>query len=170
MSPVFFFFGTSFLTGLPSSLRTVAKELEQHLITPPVLLGDLIILQIRARGHPPVNLIGEGLDMVLDLEALGEGLDGSGVLILGGEEAEGDGHVGSIGWVDHSGVAGGGGSEGSVGAGSRKGGNLAAPAVLLLREISCVWDGIWLGVGRVQRTPTMFQDLMEGYLAWAALM
>lgn len=113
------------------NLHVLRQEVQHNLVPPPVLLLDLGVLEVRPGGHPPVDLVREGLDVLGDLEAGVEALHGLGVLVLGGEEAEGDLDLGAVGRVDHGGVAGDGGGEGGRGGGCQRH-YLAAPAVLEL--------------------------------------
>lgn len=66
-----------------------------------------------------MDLVGEGLNVLLPArrEVLAERLDGVGVLIAGGEHAEGDLDAFGVGGVDHGGVDFGGGGEGGAGLG-----------------------------------------------------
>ena len=92
-------------------------EIQQHAIPPLILLAHPLIFQIRARGHPAVELVAERLDVVGDAESLAELRHGGGVFVAGGEHAEGDLDPFGVGGVDHCGVDFGGGGEGGAGLG-----------------------------------------------------
>ena len=92
-------------------------EIQQHAITPLILLPHPLVLQIRPRGHPAVDLVAERLDVVGHAQRLAEFLHGGGVFVAGGEHAEGDFDPFGVGGVDHRGVDFGGGGEGGAGLG-----------------------------------------------------
>ena len=92
-------------------------KIQQHAITPLILLPHPLIFQIAPRRHPAVHLVPERLDVVGGAERLVELLHGGGVLVAGGEHAEGDLDSLGVGGVDHCGVDFGGGGEGGAGLG-----------------------------------------------------
>ena len=127
------------------------KELEHSLIAPLILLNNPRILKIGPSGHPSVDLIVEGLDVVVDLEVVGELLDVGGVLILGGEDGDGNADVGGVLGVEEGGVAGHAGLEGGVGVGSDEGYDFAAPAVLHIQIVSVRERKLEAGKGEGRR-------------------
>ena len=101
----------------PPALQILVIKFQQDLIPALILRPDPLVLQIPARGHPAVDLIGEGLDVLGHGEGGVEGLHVGGRFVLGGEHAEGDGDGFCVGGVDHGGMDFGGGGEGGGGLG-----------------------------------------------------
>lgn len=95
-----------------------------------VLARYPLVLEVGARRHPAVNLIGEGLDVLGDRQAGLKLLDGLGVLVLGGEQRQGDLDARGVLRVDHGRVDRDGGLEGVIGRGDGERDDLAAPAEL----------------------------------------
>lgn len=106
----------------------LSKESQECLVATLVLLLHAWVLEVRARCHPAVDLVAEGLDVLGALQVRLELLDVVGRLVLGGEQAERDLDLLGVGRVDHGRVALGGGGEGRVGGRGRDGDDLAAPA------------------------------------------
>lgn len=92
-------------------------EIEQHLVSTLILLLDLLVLEITTSGHPSVDLVAEGLDVVLHAQCLSKFLDCVRVFVAGCEHAEGNFDSSGIGGVDHGGVDFGDGGEGGAGLG-----------------------------------------------------
>lgn len=102
--------------------QMLAVKIQQHLVSPLVLLPDPLVLQVGARGHPAVDLVAEGLDVLCFAarrKVLAERFHGVGVFVAGREHAEGDLDAFGVGGVDHGGVDFGGGGEGGAGLGGQ---------------------------------------------------
>ena len=95
----------------------LAVEIEQHLVAPLVFLPGPLILQVAAGGHPAVDLVAKGLDVVLRAQVLAELRHRVGVFVAGREHAEGYLDAFGVVGVDHGGVDFGGGGEGGAGLG-----------------------------------------------------
>ena len=95
----------------------LAVKIQQHLVSALVLLLDPLVFQVTAGGHPAVDLVAKGLDVLCARQVLAERFHGVGVLVAGGEHAEGDLDALGVGGVDHGRVDFGGGGEGGAGLG-----------------------------------------------------
>lgn len=83
----------------------LAEEVKQDLVTTLVLLLVLSVVQVGTSSHPAVDLSGEGLNVLGDLQVGTEGIDIGSGLVLGGKHGEGNlDRLGVVG-VDHGGVA-----------------------------------------------------------------
>lgn len=118
-----------------SPLHLLAEKLQKRLISPLILGLDALILQVRSRSHPAVDLIPKSLNVVGNLERLFKLLDSRLVLLLGCQQRKGDSEALGVGWVDHGGMGYGTGGEGVGGSLEGEGNDFAAPAVLF--EIVC---------------------------------
>jgi len=81
------------------------KELQQRLISSLILALNPLILQIRTRSHPAMNLISENLNMLLTLQVLLELLDILLEFIITGQHAKRDLDAFGFGGIDHCWVA-----------------------------------------------------------------
>lgn len=86
-------------------LSVLVEEVQHCLIATLIFLNNLGILQVRASGHPAMDLCWESLDVVGDRKISLEGTDIIGRLILGGQT--GEWHVDGFGVVrvDHGRVS-----------------------------------------------------------------
>jgi hypothetical protein len=105
------------------------EEGQHGLVASLVLLADLGVVQVASSGHEAMDLGGEGLDVVGDLQVGLEGIDIGGHLVLGGKHGHGDVHLLGVIGIDHGRVALHGGLEGLVILAGGQTGDLAAPAV-----------------------------------------
>ena len=83
------------------TLQIVVEEGEGDLVAPFVLPLDPGVVQVRPRRHPAVDLVGEGLDVLGDLEICLVFLDVIGRLVLGREHAHGDLNFLGVSGVQH---------------------------------------------------------------------
>lgn len=95
--------------------QMLVVKVEQHLITTLILLLDLFILEVASSGHPSVDLVAKGLNVVLHTQRLPKLLDRIRVFVAGCEHAEGNLDALGVGRVDHCGVNFGDGGEGGAG-------------------------------------------------------
>ena len=110
------------------NLHVLMVEIEQQFVGFLVIGLDGGILEIAARGHEAVDLVGPPLHDVLDFDRLLPLLHVLLGLVLAGQHGVRDGYAGCVGFVDHGRVAGGGGFELRPGLGQQVH-DLAAPAV-----------------------------------------
>lgn len=94
-------------------------KIEQHLVSTLILLLDLLVLEVTTSGHPSMDLVAEGLDVVLHAQCLSKFLDCVRVFVAGCEHAEGNFDFFGIGGIDHGGVDFGDGGEGGAGLGGK---------------------------------------------------
>ena len=114
--------------GKRLTLQIVVEEGEGNLVAPLVFLLDRWVVQVCPRSHPAVDLVGEGLDVLGDLETGLVALDVVGRLVLGREHAHGDLDLLGVGSIQHGRVDLDGGLElGRLARDER--GDLTAPAV-----------------------------------------
>ncbi len=92
-------------------------EVEQHLVSTLVFLLDLFVLEVATSGHPAMDLVTEGLDVVFPAQGLAELFHCVRVLVAGGEHAEGYLDAFGVCGIDHGGVDFGDGGEGGAGLG-----------------------------------------------------
>ena len=114
---------------IPTS-QILPQELNHSLIAPLILSTNVIVFEVRARRHPAVDLVAEGLNV------LGAGerglvlLNVLSVLVLRREQAKGHLDFGRLGRVHHRGVHLDAGLEGVLRRRGHEGDYLAAPAEL----------------------------------------
>lgn len=118
-----------------NSRPILGKEIQHRLVTPRVLLLDALVRQVAAGGHPAVDLVLEGLDVLGALEVRLELLDLVVGLLLGGEHDQRDLDRLSFLGLDHGRVALGADGEGVVVGRGDEADDLAAPAELVLCEL-----------------------------------
>lgn len=113
-----------------TKLEVLAEEVEDGFVASGILLFDARVFEVGAGGHPAVDLVLKGLDVLGDGQVLFELGDVLGGLVARGEHEEG--HLDSLGVVgiDHGGVDLGGGLEGVVVPRSDQRDDLATPAEL----------------------------------------
>lgn len=121
-------------TFTPLPLHVLAKKFQERLVASLILRLDPLVVQVRARRHPAVDLVSKRLDMVGHLEILLKLLDVLWGLISRRQEGKGDGEAFSIGRVDHGRVSRGRGNEGVCWCLDCESNNFTAPAVLLFRN------------------------------------
>lgn len=109
----------------------LGKEFEQSLVTTLILLLDTVVLEVRSRSHPAVDLVVEALDVLGPSQGSIELLDVLFGLVAGREHDVGDGDGLGVLGVDHGRVDGGEDAEGVGELVGDEGGNLASPAELL---------------------------------------
>lgn len=112
-------------------LHLLAEKVQKRLVSPLILRLDALILQVRSRSHPAVDLVSKSLNVVGNLERLLKLLDSRLVLVLGCQQRKGDSEALGVGRVDHGGMGCGTGREGVGGSLDGEGNDFAAPAILL---------------------------------------
>lgn len=94
-------------------------EVEQHLVPALVLLLDLLVLEIATSGHPAMNLVAEGFDVIVYAQGLAELFHRVRIFVAGCEHAEGYFDAFGVCGIDHGGVDFGDGGEGGAGLGGQ---------------------------------------------------
>lgn len=92
-------------------------KVKQHLIPTFILLPDLLIFEIATSGHPAMDLVTEGLDVVFHTQRFAELFHRVRIFVAGCEHAEGYLDAFSVCRIDHGRVDFGDGGEGGAGLG-----------------------------------------------------
>ena len=99
--------------------QMLVVEVEQYLVPTLVLLLDLLVLEIATSGHPAMNLVTEGFDVVVYAQGLAELFHCVLIFVAGCEHAEGYFDAFGVRGIDHSGVDFGDSGEGGAGLGGQ---------------------------------------------------